>query len=71
VVGEHLLAAIKEVLGDSATAPIVAARGEAYQALADILINAEADLYDEAAARPGGGEAGATSSFATSARKAT
>ncbi len=54
VVGEHLLAAIKEVLGDAATPAIVGAWGEAYQALADIMIGAEAALYDEAAARPGG-----------------
>ncbi|MDM0109241.1 NO-inducible flavohemoprotein [Variovorax sp. J22R24] len=54
VVGEHLLAAIKEVLGDAATGDIVAAWAEAYQALADIMIGAEASLYDEAQRRPGG-----------------
>jgi nitric oxide dioxygenase len=54
VVGEHLLAAIKDVLGDAATEPIVTAWGEAYQQLAEILIKAEAELYDQAAARPGG-----------------
>ncbi|CAN7737345.1 MULTISPECIES: NO-inducible flavohemoprotein [unclassified Variovorax] len=54
VVGEHLLAAIKEVLGEAATADILGAWAEAYQALADILIGAEAALYEEAAARPGG-----------------
>jgi nitric oxide dioxygenase len=53
-VGEHLLAAIKEVLGAAATEPIIAAWGEAYQELAAIFIKAEADLYAEAAARPGG-----------------
>jgi nitric oxide dioxygenase len=53
-VGEYLLAAIKEVLGAAATEPIIAAWGEAYQELAAILIKAEADLYAEAAARPGG-----------------
>jgi nitric oxide dioxygenase len=53
-VGEHLLAAIKEVLGAAATEPIVGAWGEAYQELAGILIQAEADLYAESAARPGG-----------------
>lgn len=54
VVGSHLLAAIREVLGDAATEPIIAAWGEAYQQLAEILIGAEADLYAKAAARPGG-----------------
>jgi nitric oxide dioxygenase len=54
VVGEHLLAAIKEVLGDAATDDIVGAWAEAYQALADIMIKTEAGLYEEAAARPGG-----------------
>ena len=54
VVGEHLLAGIKDVLGDAATPPILAAWGEAYQQLADIFIEAEAGLYEQAAARPGG-----------------
>ena len=54
VVGEHLLAAIKEVLGDAATEGIVGAWAEAYRQLADIMIGIEAALYDEAAARPGG-----------------
>ena len=54
VVGQHLLAAIKEVLGEAATKDIVDAWTEAYQELADIFIQAEARLYEEAAARPGG-----------------
>ena len=54
VVGQHLLAAIKEVLGDAATTDIIDAWAEAYQELADIFIQAEARLYEEAAARPGG-----------------
>ena len=54
VVGEHLLAAIKEVLGDAATEGIVGAWTEAYQQLAGIMIGIEAGLYDEAAAQPGG-----------------
>jgi len=54
VVGQHLLAAIKEVLGEAATTDIVDAWAEAYQELADIFIQAEARLYEEAAARPGG-----------------
>jgi nitric oxide dioxygenase len=54
VVGENLLAAIKEVLGDAATDDILGAWAEAYGELANILIRAETALYDEAAARPGG-----------------
>lgn len=45
IVAENLLAAIKEVLGDAATDPILAAWGEAYWFLADILISKEAELY--------------------------
>jgi nitric oxide dioxygenase len=54
VVGQHLLAAIKEVLGEAATAEILRAWGEAYGALADIMIAAETRLIEEAASRPGG-----------------
>jgi nitric oxide dioxygenase len=54
VVGEHLLAAIKEVLAGAATAEVLLAWGEAYGALADIMIAAETRLVDEAAGRPGG-----------------
>ncbi|WP_230292954.1 globin domain-containing protein [Croceicoccus sp. Ery5] len=49
IVAENLLAAIKDVLGDSATSEILDAWGEAYWFLADILIAKEAELYaDEA-----------------------
>jgi nitric oxide dioxygenase len=54
IVGEHLLAAIKEVLGDAATDTIIGAWAEAYGQLAQILIDAEKALYDAAAAKPGG-----------------
>jgi nitric oxide dioxygenase len=54
IVGEHLLAAIKEVLGDAATDAIVNAWADAYGQLADILIDAEAALYAAAEAKPGG-----------------
>lgn len=54
IVGEHLLAAIQEVLGDDATPAIISAWGEAYGDLAKIMIDAEAREYAEAAARPGG-----------------
>ena len=45
VVGEHLLAAIKEVLGDAATDPILDAWAAAYQQLADLFIATEQKLY--------------------------
>jgi hemoglobin-like flavoprotein len=45
IVGECLLQAIKDVLGDKATPEIITAWGEAYQALADIFINREQQIY--------------------------
>lgn len=54
IVGENLLAAIKEELGAAATDQIIAAWAEAYGQLADMLIGMEAELYREAAAQPGG-----------------
>lgn len=56
IVGENLLASIREVLGSAATDEIVAAWGEAYGLLADILINREAQIYRQAASAPGGWE---------------
>ena len=53
IVGHHLLGAIKEVLGDAATEPLLAAWGEAYGELADLLIGAERGLYAEAGIEPG------------------
>lgn len=55
IVGSCLLRAIEDVLGsDIATPEVLAAWGAAYNQLADILIGAEAALYDEKAAAPGG-----------------
>lgn len=54
VVGACLLQAIKSVLGPAATDEIIAAWGEAYQQLAEILIAAEETVYREHAAQPGG-----------------
>ena len=54
VVGEHLLAAIQEELGEAATPEIVRAWAEAYEVLAASLIGLEDELYREAAAQPGG-----------------
>jgi hemoglobin-like flavoprotein len=45
VIGECLLAAIKDVLGDVATPEVIAAWAEAYQNLADIFIGVEKDMY--------------------------
>ncbi|WP_292440565.1 NO-inducible flavohemoprotein [Methylophaga sp.] len=45
IVGQNLLAAIKELLGDAATDDIVNAWAEAYQVLADIFIEREAEIY--------------------------
>lgn len=53
-VAEALLAAIKDVLGDAATDEIIAAWGEAYWFLADILIARETRIYDELASSDGG-----------------
>ncbi|MDI1261483.1 NO-inducible flavohemoprotein [Aquabacterium sp.] len=54
IVGQCLLRAIKEVLGDAATDDIIAAWGEAYTALANILIAAEEQVYQDNAAKSGG-----------------
>jgi nitric oxide dioxygenase len=53
-VAEALLGAIKDVLGEAATPEILAAWGEAYWFLADVLIGREKQIYDEQAAAPGG-----------------
>jgi nitric oxide dioxygenase len=55
IVGRCLLRAIREVLGaEVATDEVIDAWGAAYQQLADLLIAAERQAYDEAAAAPGG-----------------
>jgi len=46
-VGESLLAAIKEVLGDAATPEVLDAWEEAYGFLANVFIAREKELYDE------------------------
>ncbi|HKX22808.1 MAG TPA: NO-inducible flavohemoprotein [Rhizorhapis sp.] len=53
-VAEALLGAIKAVLGDAATEEILAAWGEAYWFLANILIAREGRIYDELASAEGG-----------------
>lgn len=53
-VGEALLGAIKAVLGDAATDEILAAWGEAYWFLANILIAREHRIYDDLSTAEGG-----------------
>ncbi|ARK29510.1 NO-inducible flavohemoprotein [Halalkalibacter krulwichiae] len=48
IVGEFLLKAIKEVLGDAATEEILEAWGEAYHEIAAIFIQVEKEMYEEA-----------------------
>ncbi|CAN5627964.1 hypothetical protein BH10ACI4_BH10ACI4_07770 [soil metagenome] len=45
IVGQHLLGAIKTVLGDVATPEVIAAWAEAYQELADLMIARESEMY--------------------------
>jgi nitric oxide dioxygenase len=54
IVGRHLLASIREVLGDAATDELVDAWAAAYQQLADILIGAESGIYEQQAMAEGG-----------------
>lgn len=55
VVGKHLLASIREVLGEeTATDELIAAWAAAYGQLADLLIAEEAKLYAQSAQKAGG-----------------
>ena len=54
LVGECLLRASKDVLGEAATDEVIAAWGEAYEHLAGLLIAAEEELYQEHEEQPGG-----------------
>jgi nitric oxide dioxygenase len=54
IVGRHLLAAIRDVLGEAASDPVLQAWERAYLALADILIAREAEIYEAQRAAPGG-----------------
>lgn len=53
IVGHHLLGAIKTVLGDAATEPLMQAWEEAYTSLAGLLMDAEATMYAQAGVQPG------------------
>ncbi|WP_100334181.1 NO-inducible flavohemoprotein [Bacillus alkalisoli] len=54
IVGKHLLLAIKDVLGEAATDEIIDAWGKAYGVIADVFIQVEKEMYEEAAALNGG-----------------
>lgn len=47
IVGEHLLASIREVLGEAATDEVINAWAEAYQELAQIFIDREERIYQK------------------------
>jgi nitric oxide dioxygenase len=53
IVGRHLLGAIAETLGSAATPELLAAWGEAYNALAFQFISAEKKMYADAGIAPG------------------
>jgi nitric oxide dioxygenase len=54
IVGNKLLAAIKDVLGDAATEEILTAWGEAYGVIAGAFIGVEAELYEKSERQTGG-----------------
>jgi nitric oxide dioxygenase len=56
IVGENLLAAIKDVLGDAATDEIINAWAEAYGVIADAFIGVEQEMYEAAENQKGGWE---------------
>ena len=54
IVGENLLEAIKEVLGEAATDEIIGAWAEAYGAIAEVFIAVEKEMYEEVQEAEGG-----------------
>ncbi|GAA3413768.1 NO-inducible flavohemoprotein [Paenibacillus hodogayensis] len=54
IVGEHLLLAIKDVLGEAATEEILQAWAEAYGVIAKVFIEAEAEMYQQSEQQQGG-----------------
>lgn len=54
IVGDFLLKAIKEVLGDAATDEIIQAWADAYGVIAQVFIDIEKEMYTEAATQSGG-----------------
>ncbi|WP_053982519.1 globin domain-containing protein [Niameybacter massiliensis] len=49
IVGQNLLIAIKEVLGDAATDEVIDAWGQAYGVIADVFIEVEKEIYAQQA----------------------
>lgn len=47
IVGKHLLAAIKDVMGEAADADVLNAVGEAYELLASVCIGRERQIYEQ------------------------
>ncbi|MCI0184777.1 MAG: NO-inducible flavohemoprotein [Acidibacillus sp.] len=56
IIGENLLGAMKEVLGDGATDEIIGAWAQAYGVIADAFIGVEQDMYAQVATQTGGWE---------------
>jgi len=56
IVGENLLASIREVLGEAATEDIISAWTSAYNFLAAVFIDRERQIYEENAQQDGGWE---------------
>lgn len=54
IVGRHLLASIREVLGDAASEKLIEAWAVAYQQLADLMSGLEMKLYSDSVAKEGG-----------------
>lgn len=54
IVGKHLLASIREVLGEAATDALIDAWAAAYGQLADVLVGLESRLYAASAGKEGG-----------------
>lgn len=54
IVGQNLLKAIKDVLGNAATEDILQAWAEAYEVIADAFIGIEAELYEQSETQEGG-----------------
>jgi len=54
IVGQNLLLAIADVMGDAVTDEVVAAVTEAYQLLADVCIGREREIYQQQRAAEGG-----------------
>ncbi|MBH8609022.1 NO-inducible flavohemoprotein [Thermoactinomyces sp. CICC 10521] len=54
IVGENLIQAVHDVLGNQVNAEILEAWSEAYQYLSDLFMKIERELYEQAESQPGG-----------------